>query len=519
VDRFCDATTKFRTKYSNISWAFGVRNAAGDPLSPDINGTGANAENGRNWLVARDYYYKALTGTGPQVREALFAETFHTLGYVLHLLEDMAVPAHTRNDFSEGHTQNIGCPDDLSFCWKEWVGNPYEGYVRDHFDDEIFPLISSDISKPFTGEKTLTNFWDTETYTSGTEPSTSTTQGLAEYTNSNFVSQATIFKSQTDDPSHAYPYPDEASVAKEGYPDEVDLQILVKMAKDGQIDRLTYLSKNKHGETIDRFLKPRYLTSGTEWTYGGQVPNHFELEYFLDDGCFQDYAVKLIPRAIGYASGLLDYFFRGIINVNGVSLTFDADRAISRVDITLTNGTIQSDNSIEPMANGNLSLACRYTDAGGVEFFQLMENIYQVTDENDPLNVNEITLSVLLDEAIPQSGVEPECTLVYRGKLGAEEDAVAGKVFSLGPAFTVNVVPWFSDLNNIPNQGKILLLKISNQSDRVLRNGSFTLQYSLLTDPAVTGIASCGTTGCSGTCEAQVAVTEIIEGGTVEFAL
>ena len=52
-------------------------------------------ENGRNWFVARELLYDALTQTDPRQREVFFAETFRTLGYVLHLLEDMAVPAHT----------------------------------------------------------------------------------------------------------------------------------------------------------------------------------------------------------------------------------------------------------------------------------------------------------------------------------------------------------------------------------------------------------------------------------------
>ena len=90
----------FRTKYSNISWATGIKNKDDELMSANINGTSVAATNGRNWFVARDYYYQPLTATTPQLREHYFAETFHTLGYVLHLLEDMAVPAHTRNDFS-----------------------------------------------------------------------------------------------------------------------------------------------------------------------------------------------------------------------------------------------------------------------------------------------------------------------------------------------------------------------------------------------------------------------------------
>ncbi len=35
----------------------------------------------------------------------------------------------------------------------------------------------------------------------------------------------------------------------------------------------------------------------------------------LDDLVFQNYAAHLLPRAIGYSAGLLDYFFRGRIEI------------------------------------------------------------------------------------------------------------------------------------------------------------------------------------------------------------
>jgi len=66
VDWFCEATTKFRTKYSNISWATGIKNPAGDKMSANVNGTGTGVVNGRNWFVARERFYQALTETDPQ---------------------------------------------------------------------------------------------------------------------------------------------------------------------------------------------------------------------------------------------------------------------------------------------------------------------------------------------------------------------------------------------------------------------------------------------------------------------
>ena len=36
----------------------------------------------------------------------------------------------------------------------------------------------------------------------------------------------------------------------------------------------------------------------------------------LDDNVFRDYAARLIPRAVGYSAALLDYFFRGRLDVD-----------------------------------------------------------------------------------------------------------------------------------------------------------------------------------------------------------
>ncbi|WLE97331.1 MAG: hypothetical protein QTN59_00555 [Candidatus Electrothrix communis] len=117
-------------------------------MSSDINGLSTPSEDeGRNWVVARKEYYAALTYSEPQFREIVFAETFQTLGYIMHLLQDMAVPAHTRNDFSQGHIRVIGCPDDDKTCFTnsvKWIGNKFEGYVRDNFLTQIYPEICSD---------------------------------------------------------------------------------------------------------------------------------------------------------------------------------------------------------------------------------------------------------------------------------------------------------------------------------------------------------------------------------------
>jgi hypothetical protein len=36
----------------------------------------------------------------------------------------------------------------------------------------------------------------------------------------------------------------------------------------------------------------------------------------LDLECYKEYAQNLIPRAVGYSAGLLNYFFRGTLDVS-----------------------------------------------------------------------------------------------------------------------------------------------------------------------------------------------------------
>ncbi len=55
-------------------------------------------ENAWSWKWARDSYYKALTDANPNYRNIYFSYMFRSLGQVIHLVQDKAVPAHVRND-------------------------------------------------------------------------------------------------------------------------------------------------------------------------------------------------------------------------------------------------------------------------------------------------------------------------------------------------------------------------------------------------------------------------------------
>ena len=84
------------------------------------------------------------------------------------------------------------------------------------------------------------------------------------------------------------------------------------IAKDGVEDTGFWIAKTGDGEQIDHFFKPTYFTY--EVSPDTHAKTYFRL-FYLDEACHLDYAEKLIPRAVGYSTALLDYFFRGRLDV------------------------------------------------------------------------------------------------------------------------------------------------------------------------------------------------------------
>jgi hypothetical protein len=161
-----------------------------------VNGTAAQdpTVNDQSWQNARGDFYNALTRLAQSEREEFLAMTFLDLGCVLHMLEDMGVPAHTRNDFLFAHYRN-----------KNDNGDPLEGFVARHMArgsslSRWLPQGYSPTPKVFS---TVRSYFDTdirpdpattEPYLGGSIPDT---WGLAECTNYQFFSWSTIARPAT----------------------------------------------------------------------------------------------------------------------------------------------------------------------------------------------------------------------------------------------------------------------------------------------------------------------------------
>lgn len=115
--------------------------------------------NYHDWDFARTHFHAAMTSSDKSVREEYLAQTFLDLGHILHMLEDMGVPAHTRNDFVEAHYRNVFSSllegDEL---FEKWT----EEQIENNNNTLPNEWLTTSLPKVFSR---LKDYWDTGLYT------------------------------------------------------------------------------------------------------------------------------------------------------------------------------------------------------------------------------------------------------------------------------------------------------------------------------------------------------------------
>src|SRR4030065_2169172 len=232
--------------------------------------SGAYPYNYFAWPDTRHYFYNALTAKTEKERSHNFAMTYFSLGHSLHILEDMAVPAHTRNDFLYDHI---------------WHGVIHCTYLEGYVEDGKMVGDASPISEKIVFNK-LSDFWDGD---GGHE-----IKGLAEYTNNNFLSEGTIFNRYSS-------------------PDWVDIEGYEITAEDGKTDVVQYYrGRTSDGINIPHLAVVGLLNPVLKFFSDQERAGHTA---YLDTNCYKNYSEVLIPKAVAYVSGLTEYFFRGRLAV------------------------------------------------------------------------------------------------------------------------------------------------------------------------------------------------------------
>lgn len=379
---------------------------------------------------ANIYLYEALKETKSEIREKRFGKLFETLGHVIHHVQDMAQPQHVRND---AHCGERFC----KFFEKFGIFNPslYEEET-DKIRDEL----------PFSGYGNVAfsnarAFWHNESWT-----------GMADYTHKNFVSIGTNFIAEQDGTYSTFPdYPE-----PKPYPDifneslvfvEID-EILPDWHLSGTMafmpsivtDNMTgEYSINEYASTLSIFDQDLELNNAcvkyTREVARLKSDNNTDANYSNKTYTFETCRLftynsinvtkahpYLIPRAVAYSAGLINFFFRGRLDVT------DAKQATDQTGQTIIEVTVKNISAQNfDLKNGKLEMFYdRVTD--GVKGRKKATFFAGETGEVTSLaNGAETTLKIVMPTDVDPD-IENPFVVVYTGIIG-EELGVAGKVF------------------------------------------------------------------------------------------
>ena len=254
----------------------------------------------------------------------------------MHLIADSSVPAHTRNDIHvfpftiPGIGVTVGGP-----TFESWAQENYKNlsYTGTPIDKSIFSQAVYNSLTP----SPVSALWDQDKYT-GSNPDITvlSVAGLSEYSNANFFSEDTIFAD--------YSFPAWSSVVE--YDEVMD-------TTSGKAR--TYLRKIKDGEIIN------YLAT-TKWIYK-YLPSAMKRSGLkLDEKVYAEYASLLIPRAVGYSAGLLNYFFRGTLEISAPDQYVYSiiDGSITPQQFTHIKAKVMNATPGESIQNGTIQAVARY---------------------------------------------------------------------------------------------------------------------------------------------------------------
>lgn len=412
----------------------------------------ANAQRKNHFTVfdAREAMYRALTGmnkagskaigTGgvepssaeekETVRKAYWATTFRALGDVVHLIQDMAQPQHTRNDAHSGVCGSVA----------QEVFTGHESVYERRVDARA---LDNSLDKYYAGyPKVVLNDYTSYFSTRHLHP-VNARQGIADYSNREFLSVGTNIG------SYRYSSP---SNNRDDYQPElisdhkgVVTSYLKRTVADNQRPEIATGVKMAQESLFKAFLDP-----------GDNFPVD-PYEYAMNNDIYDAHANLLIPRAVAYSAGLIDYFFRGRMEISlpddGVYAILDhavekaTNQGFRKVKLKLRNITpaINDNQNSYPQAMGGGTLRavakfrrndCYQPDLSGEAGVVTGCNLDANRGAEDvavsaPIAIQSLSTTQpqpfsfdFSADPIPVNAMNVHLQVVYRGNLGSEADAV-----------------------------------------------------------------------------------------------
>ena len=323
-----------------VDWALG--NVDSFALVPVVD---QNRRNHFSYADARDNMWLALLGErhaadrpysnqarsdDAQERLWRWATAFRALGDVVHLLQDGAQPQHVRNDahsfFQSGERRAFEGYTNA----RVYAGQDISTYVRSFFGGESVPrpprLVTDayGVSYGIPQFSTPLRFFTTREREDGPDVRPDNRYGLADYANRGFFTGGTLPGSGPGSSLLEPPQPiDEDSFYTESTaPCRISEGLALRIFADcrhwthavpdsvqGYVDELPHEDGQPSAFSEPPLVAESLFYSPVAYLQNGPPKYSLGLEEF------QNMANLAVPRAIAYSAGLINYFFRGRIEV------------------------------------------------------------------------------------------------------------------------------------------------------------------------------------------------------------
>ncbi len=286
---------------------------------------------------AVNYFYQALTSPLRTDQDIFWGKMFQTLGHVIHHIQDMAQPEHTRNDLHCGEIIPCGIPGAVIGLFDRSL---FEGYTEQVFKQNsgVPPYVT--LNYPAVSFPTAREFWTTRS----TDP-VPARRGIADFTNRNFVSKDTNFElvNGSVSPNSKYSLPIPGSTTKADLatllPENGEgASICQRLNQNGPIDlppnslcEVEFISTtvsdsydpsqsgtNPRAASLSLF--DQYLAEynvNSVLVEDGDAIHTIDVDRLPTINRFNIEAAHtfLVPRAVAYSAGLINHFFRGKIDL------------------------------------------------------------------------------------------------------------------------------------------------------------------------------------------------------------
>ena len=407
-------------------------------------------------------------------RTAYWATTFRALGDVVHLLQDMAQPQHTRNDAHSGLLcySDEKCLGGHASYYEHYVDAKVAGESSFVLLERFMTLrLPQDVTENVTvnppnyGGYPIPRFADYASYfTTATGLASLGGRGLANYSNQGFYSAGTNIVEGSGTNGYPSPPPNGQGLAQVAMANGT-----VKNAFDKEVRGTLTLFTG----SVPDAATPTANAVGVRLSSQGMFDQFLagaSKRYTLNHYNYDDQMALLLPRAVAYSAGLLDFFFRGQMDISlpdeGVYSIIDhaqfeppnasidpyaGYKGFSKLRLKLLNTTppitTTPDSTIvaQPMPNGTLVAvlkfrrnlcyrealdgeitnpvqmpACRSTD----EEIVVSDLLRQQAVPTAGPGATGVPLTFTFPNALPINAMDVVLQVVYRGQLGGESDAV-----------------------------------------------------------------------------------------------